>query len=169
MQLNEKRIFIGLGSNMGERTSNIRDALYHISKIPCSLERVSALYETEPVGYTDQAEFLNGVVEIRSGLTAQQLLHALLCVEQMQGRVRQKRWGPRRIDLDILAIESIVIRSTGLTVPHPELASRRFVLVPFTEIAPDFWVAGLNKNVRQLLIETSDKSRVKFYKAIEVI
>lgn len=153
---------------MGDRTSNITEALYHISKTPCSIIRVSSLYETEPVGHVEQADFINAVIEIRSDLTADKLLHSLLRIESVMGRVRRQVWEPRIIDLDILSIQATVIFSTYLKVPHPQLAHRRFVLVPFQEIAADYWVAGFDKNVRQLLKETTDKSRVKLYKVIEV-
>jgi 2-amino-4-hydroxy-6-hydroxymethyldihydropteridine diphosphokinase len=157
------RIFIGYGSNVGDRLCTIAAALRELKQMPCKILQISDIYETEPVGNPYQNSFLNGVVEIEAHLNAEHVLSFLLKTESSLGRIRKKRWGPRTIDLDLLSIESFTCSSPALTVPHPELANRRFVLIPFTDIAPDYLVSGLEKTVRELLSETADRSKVDFF------
>jgi 2-amino-4-hydroxy-6-hydroxymethyldihydropteridine diphosphokinase len=131
------KIFIGLGSNLGERESMIRLALEDLSRLPeTRLLRASSLYDTEPVGEVVQPNFLNAVAELDSELSARQLLWNLHLIEKRLGRVRTQRWGPRTIDLDLLLYGDEVIESSDLRVPHPELALRSFVLVPLVELDP---------------------------------
>jgi 2-amino-4-hydroxy-6-hydroxymethyldihydropteridine diphosphokinase len=131
--------------------------------MPCEIVRLSDVYETEPVGKENQDDFLNGVAEIEAHLEAENILRYLLKTESLLGRIRKKRWGPRTIDLDLLSIESFTCSSPALTVPHPELANRRFVLKPFADIAPDYTVCGFDKSVRDLLRETGDRNTVDFF------
>ena len=131
------RAFVGLGSNLGDREAMIRLALDDLARLPeTQLVRASSLYDTEPVGETEQPNFLNAVAELDTTLTARQLLWNLLLVEARLGRARAKRWGPRTIDLDLLLYGSLVIEEPDLRVPHPELTRRSFVLVPLVEIEP---------------------------------
>jgi 2-amino-4-hydroxy-6-hydroxymethyldihydropteridine diphosphokinase len=131
------RTFIGLGSNLGERESMIRRALDDLARLPSTtLVRASSLYDTEPVGDPDQPGFLNAVAELETGLTARQVLWNLLLIERRLGRVRTRRWGPRVIDLDLLLHGDEVLDQPDLTVPHPELIRRSFVLVPLVELDP---------------------------------
>ena len=118
-----------------------------------SIARVSSFYETEPVEFTDQDWFLNCVVAIETELSPDLLMAALLEVEKAMGRERTIRKGPRTIDLDILLFGESVLSSPGLTIPHPEMAHRRFVLQPLAEIAPDAWHPVLKKTARHLLDE----------------
>ncbi len=131
------RAFVGLGSNLGERETMIRSALEELARLPgTTLARASSLYDTEPVGDTEQPNFLNAVAELETALSARQLLWNLLLVEKRLGRVRTRRWGPRSIDLDLLLYGDEVLDEPGLQVPHPGLLRRSFVLVPLVELDP---------------------------------
>jgi 2-amino-4-hydroxy-6-hydroxymethyldihydropteridine diphosphokinase len=131
------RAFIGLGSNLGERESMIRLALDDLARLPSTtLARASSLYDTEAVGDVEQPNFLNAVAEVETELTPRQLLWNLLLIERRLGRVRTGRWGPRTIDLDLLLFGDLVVDEPDLKVPHPELVSRSFVLVPLIELDP---------------------------------
>ena len=131
------KVFVGLGSNLGEREAMIRLALEALSRLPGTrLVKASSLYDTEPVGEVDQPNFLNAVAQLDTELTARQLLWNLLLIEKRLGRVRTQRWGPRTIDLDLLLFGSLVLDEPELTVPHPELTARSFVLVPLVELDP---------------------------------
>ena len=131
------KAFVGLGSNLGEREAMIRTALEEMSRLPgTTLERASSLYDTEPVGDTDQPNFLNAVAQLETELPARQLLWNLLLIERRLGRVRTRPWGPRVIDLDLLLFGSQVVDEPDLKVPHPELTRRSFVLVPLVELDP---------------------------------
>ncbi len=131
------RAFIGLGSNLGDREANLRQALDHLARTTdTSVVRASSLYDTEPVGVEDQPHFLNAVAQLETRLTPQQLLWNLMLIERRLGRVRSQRWGPRTLDLDLLLYEDLVIDEEDLQVPHPELTKRSFVLVPLVELEP---------------------------------
>ena len=140
------RAYIGLGSNVGDRKATIDAALRRLAP-----RRVSSLLETEPWGVTDQPRFLNAVAEIDTGLDPAGLLDFLQAVEREHGRVRDRRWGPRTLDLDLLLYGDQVIRTETLDVPHPRLAGRRFVLEGLAELCPDRPVPGLDRTVRELL------------------
>ena len=130
--------FVGLGANLGDREAAIRRAARLIGA-----RRLSAIRETEPWGDPDQPPYLNAVAELAWTAGARELLDRLLDVERELGRVRDgRRWGPRTIDLDLLVFGSETIDEPGLTVPHPELARRAFVLEPLAELAPDLEVPG---------------------------
>jgi 2-amino-4-hydroxy-6-hydroxymethyldihydropteridine diphosphokinase len=158
------RVFIGLGSNIEDRVLNVSRAIYQITQIPNTfLKGISSIYQTAPVGMTEQEDFLNAVVEIETAATPERLLELLQEIERRQGRIRKVKWGPRTIDLDILSFEGRAIKRRHLQIPHLEMRNRRFVLVPFAEIAADYVAFGLNKTIKQLLIECSDKSKVDIY------
>jgi 2-amino-4-hydroxy-6-hydroxymethyldihydropteridine diphosphokinase len=129
-------VYIGLGSNLGDRDENLRRALERLSEL--GPVRSSSFHETDPVGVTDQPKFLNAAAELSTDLSAGDLLKALLAIERELGRdrSREERWGPRTLDLDLLLYDDLVIDEPGLTVPHPRLAERRFVLEPLQELAP---------------------------------
>lgn len=129
--------FVGLGSNLGDREATIRQALELLGEL--GTVRASSIRETDPVGITDQPKFLNAVAEIETDLTARQLLDRLLAIELELGRDRAGavRWGPRTIDLDLLLYGDQTIEEPGLTVPHPRLAERDFVLEPLHELDPE--------------------------------
>ncbi len=153
--------FIGMGSNQGDRQQNILQAMAYINiSHNMQIEKTSGLYNTEPVGYTRQPDFLNSVIQINTTFSPSQLLATCLDIEQKMGRYRQRRWGPRIIDVDILTFDDIVHHDDELDIPHPEIANRRFVLVPFAEISPDKVIPVWNKKVESLLSETRDSSAV---------
>ncbi len=129
------KAFIGLGSNLGERETMIRQALEGLSILPdTELIRASSLYDTEAVGDAEQPNYLNAVAQIDTLLTARQLLWNLLLIEKRLGRVRAQKWGPRTIDLDLLLYGDLIVEEPDLSVPHPEITRRAFVLVPLVEL-----------------------------------
>lgn len=131
------KAYVGLGSNLGDREATIRAALEALAALPdTALLRASSLYDTEPVGETEQPDFLNAVAELDTGLAPHQLLWNLMLIEKRLGRVRATRWGPRTIDLDLLLAGDLVLDEPELQVPHPELTRRSFVLVPLVELDP---------------------------------
>jgi 2-amino-4-hydroxy-6-hydroxymethyldihydropteridine diphosphokinase len=131
------KAYVGLGSNLGERESMIRLALDDLSRVASTrLVRASSLYDTEPVGDVDQANFLNAVAQLETELAPRQLLWNLLLIERRLGRVRTRPWGPRTIDLDLLLFGGVLVDEPDLKVPHPELIRRSFVLVPLVELDP---------------------------------
>jgi 2-amino-4-hydroxy-6-hydroxymethyldihydropteridine diphosphokinase len=129
--------YVGLGSNLGDREDNLSRALERLEEL--GPVRVSRVRETDPVGITDQPRFLNAVAEVETELPARELLVRLLAIERSLGRDRatEVRWGPRTIDLDLLLYGDETIDEPGLTVPHPRLAERRFVLEPLCELDPE--------------------------------
>ena len=131
-------VYISMGSNLGDRVEMLRRGLDEIDQLTeTQVVRLSSVYDTEPVGEVDQPRFLNAVVMIETGLEPAVLLWNLLLIERRLGRVRTQRWGPRPLDLDILLYGDEVIDEPGLTVPHPLLHERAFVLVPLAELASD--------------------------------
>lgn len=149
-----------MGSNLGDRHQVLADALRLITEQAGAPVDVSAIYETEPWGVTDQPAFLNQVIHISTSLPPEELLRILLNIEHDLGRVRYERWGARVIDIDILYFGDAVLDSARLTLPHPRLQDRRFVLAPLAEIAPDFVHPILHKTSAQLLAECPDTSYV---------
>lgn len=144
--------YIGLGSNLGNRLGNIRFALAAMGQMPGSkVLRMSGVYETEPYGNPGQPKFLNAAVELETSMEPAMLLKSLQRVEHHMGRVRQVKWEPRVIDLDILYFGSQVIDTPQLKVPHPELSLRGFVLVPLSDLIPDFEDPVKKQKVKVLL------------------
>lgn len=129
--------YIGLGSNLGNRRENIKRAIALLKKNQgLKVKKVSRIIETKPVGYLRQPKFLNGVIKIETGLSPQELLKELKGVEKKMGRKKALRFGPRAIDLDILLYGQKKIKQRGLTIPHPRMLKRDFVMRPLSEIAP---------------------------------
>lgn len=130
--------YISIGSNIGDRHVYLEGATQALNeRMDTSVVKLSSVYETAPVGYTDQADFLNIVIFIRTELSAADLLVACQEIEQALGRERTIRWGPRTVDLDILLYNEDQIETETLIVPHPRMAERAFVLIPLVEIAPE--------------------------------
>ena len=143
--------YIGVGANLGDREAGIFTALRALDALPTiKVVQASSLYETAPVGVTDQPLFLNGVAAVRTSLAPRGLLDVLLDIENKMGRVRTLRWGPRVIDLDLLLYGDVRVAEPGLDVPHPRLRERGFVLVPLAEIAPTLRLPGDAKTVGEL-------------------
>ena len=152
--------YIGLGSNLGDPIAELRGAVTELESRGVELRARSSLYRTEPVDALEQVWFVNAVAEIRFGGRPDELLQICLNVETARGRERTRRNQPRILDLDVLLLGDIVLASDELTVPHPRLHERRFVLEPMVQIAPDAIHPGLRKTMRDLLKECVDDSKV---------
>jgi 2-amino-4-hydroxy-6-hydroxymethyldihydropteridine diphosphokinase len=138
--------YVGLGSNLGDRRALIGAAIDRLQP-----RRVSTIVETEPWGVADQPRFLNAVAEIESELAPGALLDRLLDLERDLGRVRDERWGPRTLDLDLLLYGDRQMKTPSLTLPHPRLHERLFVLEGLAELRPDLRIPGLDRSVRDLM------------------
>lgn len=134
--------YLSLGSNMGDRFRFLKRAVENLNKAGVDVLKSSSVYETSPVGYTDQPDFLNAVLKVRTFYSPYQLLSVVQKVEKDLGRKRDIRWGPRTIDVDILLYDNVSISEEHLTIPHPEMLKRAFVLVPLREICPDIALFG---------------------------
>lgn len=137
--------YVGIGSNLDDPIRQVREAFQELDEIAetrCVAR--SSLYRSAPMGPSDQPDYVNAAVALRTGLSARRLLDALLAIEQSHGRIRGgRRWGPRTLDLDLLLFGNQCIAEPGLTVPHPGIASRGFVVYPLLEIAPHLDVPGV--------------------------
>lgn len=142
--------FIGIGTNMGDRALNIKNATKALKHLPeTTVLAVSNIYETEPWGLKEQPNFLNGVIKVSTSLSPNALLGALLGIEAAMGRVREVKNGPRVLDLDLLIYDNVNLSSAELTLPHPYIMEREFVLKPLTELTSDEkYITALN-NLKQ--------------------
>lgn len=155
--------YLGLGTNLGDRKENLRKAVDAIA-LNMSVCKQSSLYETAAWGYTDQPDFLNQVIEVETDLTPLRLLNFLKKTEKELGRVKNFRYGPRLIDLDILFFEDLVKSTSRLQIPHPRIPERAFVLVPLNEIAPALKHPVSGKTAAELLEELPDRTGVRLCK-----
>lgn len=147
------KVWIALGSNMGEGRENLDLAIKMMNERGVLVEKVSTYIETEPYGYTEQDNFVNAVCIAETKLSPRELLEVLLKIELDMGRVRIIKWGPRLIDLDILFYEDLIIDEEDFKVPHIEIQKRSFVLEPMNEISPDKIHPVFKKTVHQLLLD----------------
>ncbi|AVQ45013.1 2-amino-4-hydroxy-6-hydroxymethyldihydropteridine diphosphokinase [Clostridium botulinum] len=142
--------YIAFGSNIGDKKDYIKRALEKIEEREIKIIKVSPIYETEPYGVLDQDSFLNGVVRIETNLTPEDLIEVLLDIEKQLDRVRERKWGPRTIDLDIIFYDDLIINKNNLIIPHKDMENREFVLKPLCDIDENFIHPVLKKSVRQL-------------------
>lgn len=152
-----KTVYLGLGSNLGNRQSNLRAAIERLSESGVHVVRVSPTYETEPVGFANQGWFLNLVVEAETALFPVQLLARTSRIERDLGRVRSVPNGPRTVDIDILLYGQAVIHTAKLEVPHPRMGERRFVLAPLADLAPDLRHPVTRRSIRRMLEDAPDQ------------
>jgi 2-amino-4-hydroxy-6-hydroxymethyldihydropteridine diphosphokinase len=153
-------VYLSLGSNVGNRTANLRAAIDRIVEAG-PVQAVSSFYETEPVDVRDQPWFLNCVVAVKTEMPPRELLNLALAIERAMGRHRSREKGPRIIDIDILLFGDRVIDEPGLKIPHQAMHERRFVLEPLAEIAPRALHPTLKKTARELLIELPEGQSVR--------
>ncbi len=153
-------VFLSIGSNIGNKTQNLLNAISFIGDEIGRIEKVSGIYATEPWGLKQQPEFLNMALLVTTQLKAEEVLKKALSIELKMGRVREQKMGARSIDIDILLFNDEIIRQDNLSVPHPFMQQRNFVLMPLNEIAAEIMHPVLKKTVRELLEESSDTSQV---------
>ena len=146
--------YLGLGSNMVDKQNYITEAINHISKLKnVEIKRTSSMIVTAPYGKTDQPDFLNCVIEIDTDLLPEELLKKCLNIENQLGRIRNEKWGPRTIDIDLLFYEDKIINTELLVLPHPQLHKREFVLTSLNELCPDLIHPILNKKIKDIFME----------------
>lgn len=160
-----KLIYLSLGSNLGDRDVNLARGIGALPDVGVRVLRRSSIYETEPVDFLAQPWFLNCVIEAETSLGPRELLEKLRSIEHKLGPQKDFARGPRILDLDVLFYDDDVVHETGLEIPHPRLADRRFVLVPLVEIAPGFRHPALQKSAAGLLAATRDRSVVRLWQS----
>ncbi len=156
--------YIALGANIGDRDQSLQNASNRLA-ILGTITRRSSIYETDPVGYLDQPPFLNAVMALETSIGPTKLLSELHKIEYDLGRERSFRNAPRTIDLDLLLYDDEAIKSESLTIPHPRMHERAFVLIPLGEIAPDLVIPGAEKTVRKLVDALPDDTGVRVWSA----
>ena len=153
-------VYIGVGSNLGDKLHNCRKAIELIDNIEgCTVMKQSGFYRTEPVGVASQDWYVNGVICVETGLSAQDLLKSLLSIETHMGRMRKKKWESRIIDLDILLFENHVIDEKTLTIPHPLMHMRKFVLMPMVQLDPDLVHPVLGRTMSELFDDLAEEGQ----------
>ena len=146
--------YLGLGANLGNREENIKNAISRLSSHPeILIKKRSSMIETKPYGNIDQPNFINCVIEIDTDITAENLLLKCLAVENGLGRKRNEKWDPRTIDIDILFYGKTIVNLEQLTIPHPDLHNRKFVINSLNEICPDFIHPVINKKIKEIYLE----------------
>jgi 2-amino-4-hydroxy-6-hydroxymethyldihydropteridine diphosphokinase len=154
-------VFLLLGSNLGDRKSFLQSAIDHIETDISPVLKKSSVYETQSWGKTDEPDYLNQVILLKTSLAPEILLQKILSIEKKLGRKRDVKWGSRIIDIDILFYDAAIISLPDLEIPHPELHKRMFTLEPLSEIAPDFVHPVLNKTIFQLKSKLISNLHVK--------
>ena len=160
--MNLEKVYIGIGSNLGNRQNHCEWAIEQLRQLPSTqVTKISSFFETEPVELEDQHWFINAVVEIQTDLSPEELLASCRSLEESLGRVRAVRYGPRTIDLDLLFYGQQVMNTEELTLPHPRLHERQFVLIPLVEIAPDLFHPVQKASVKSLMDKIPDQKTVR--------
>jgi 2-amino-4-hydroxy-6-hydroxymethyldihydropteridine diphosphokinase len=154
-------IFILLGSNLNDQLGNLAEARLQISRLAGQVITTSSIYKTAAWGNSEQPDFYNQVIELRTSLSPEKLLATILTIESAMGRIRDEKWGARIIDIDILFWGGLIVQQAHLTIPHPQIPNRKFTLIPLNEIAPEFLHPTLNKKVSELLEDCQDKLEVE--------
>ena len=157
------KVYLGLGSNVGNKLTNIKKTVSHLKKI-LKVKKISPVYKTEPVGYKHQDWFLNCVVEAETHNKALELLNLLKSIEKKLKRKKTIRYGPRIIDIDILFYDDKIIKSKNLQIPHPRMHKRLFVLMPFSKINPNFIHPKYKKTIMELKNKLKNKKGVELYR-----
>lgn len=160
------KVYLLIGGNVGDRLGNLQQAVITIERTCGQVTRQSAVYETAAWGKTNQQPFLNQALLLETSFTPSELLRHTLQAEALLGRVRQERYGPRIIDIDILFFNNDIVREPALTIPHPEVQNRRFALTPLHEIAPGLIHPVLQKTVDELLKDCKDPLEVKLWEEV---
>ncbi len=159
-------VYLGLGSNKGDREKSLNLALKELKSLkPIKILKISSIYETEPVGFKAQNWFLNAAVKIKTKLPPLELFYTLQGIERKMGRRKGKRWGPRKIDLDMLLFDRIVMKDDKLILPHPEMHKRRFVLIPLIELGVRWKHPVLNLTPKRLLENIEKVQEIKLFKS----
>ncbi len=154
----ENIAYLGLGSNVGDRYLNLRSAIELLnSSFDCQIEKVSSIYETKPFGITDQDNFFNAVIKIKTALDHFELFAKVKEIENKIGRKIRRKWGPREIDIDILFFNDLIFSNEIITLPHKGVINRDFVIIPLIEIEPDFIHPVVNKKLNEYLINLNEK------------
>jgi len=157
-----EHVFLGIGSNVGDRLRFLGDAVLKLRSVPATrVVKVSSVYETEPVGIKNQSDFLNAAVAVQTAIGAEELYAHIKFIEKAIGRVGRARWGPREIDIDILLYGDRVIDTPTIVIPHREMLNRRFVLQPLAEIGPSTVHPLTHKTIEELIAECKDSNLVR--------
>jgi 2-amino-4-hydroxy-6-hydroxymethyldihydropteridine diphosphokinase len=158
------QVYVGVGSNIGDRKQNFLEALSRLAKLPdTKVIRESSLYESEPLG-DSKDWYVNAVIQIETKFRPDMLLEKFKNIERTMGRKKvKKRWGSRVIDLDILLYDGLIVKKKNLRIPHPEMPNRKFVLLPLSEIGPQIVHPELGMTVSELLINVNDSKKVHLY------
>ncbi len=161
----ENIAYIALGSNMGDRFGYLKKSILLLEQHEkIKVVNTSSIYETDPVGFTDQAQFLNMVIQVETDLEPLGLLDVCLGIELYLGRKREVRWGPRTLDLDILLYNQENVETEKLTIPHPRMSERAFVILPLLEMDPDIKLPTMDQPLKSCLQSIPDKEGVRIWK-----
>lgn len=161
----ENKAYIALGSNMGDRFEYLKKAILFLENHEnITVVNTSSIYETDPVGYTDQDQFLNMAIQVVTGLKPLGLLDVCLKIEEELGRKREIRWGPRTLDLDILVYNQENIETEKLTIPHPRMSQRAFVILPLLEMEPNIMLPTMKEPLKNCLLSIPDREGVRIWK-----
>ncbi len=155
--------FLGLGSNLGNRKKNLDSAISHLKSKAGSIVKASEVYESEPWGLKNQNFYLNQVIELKTSMSPKNLLKCCKSIENKMGRSRSIKWGERNIDIDILYFSEIILNEDNLTIPHPLIQERKFVLVPLNELSKNFIHPIFKKTNHEILKNSKDNSKIYLY------